>query len=146
MYIWIFWGACGRMFLLFYIFYIFSIYSFSYYSFVPSTYVKGLLFSWPWAGSPSLLDFLFSDPPGTLAIIVFDCGWPLLNKRLRRERVFWKPIITTQRYLYIYICIYTNYTISSFSISIVYPSNKTRMNFIQLAKWSVNQGASFCFF
>ena len=29
--------------------------------------------------------------------IVFDYGWPLLNKRLRRERVFWKPIITTQR-------------------------------------------------
>ena len=33
-----------------------------------------------------------------------------------------------------------------FSISIVYPSNKTRMNFIQYAKWSVNQGASFSYF
>ena len=32
------------------------------------------------------------------------------------------------------IYIYTNYTILAFSISIVYPSNKTRMNFIQYAK------------
>ena len=28
----------------------------------------------------------------------------------------------------------------------VYPSKQTRMNFIQYAKWSVNQGASFCYF
>ena len=39
----------------------------------------------------------------------------------------------------------TNYIMLSFSISIVYPSNKTRTNFIQYAKWSVNQGTSFCF-
>ena len=54
-------------------------------------------------------------------------------------------------YLYIYICtyiyiyIYTNYIILSFSISFVYPSKQTHRNFIQYAKWSVNQDASFLF-
>ena len=48
--------------------------------------------------------------------------------------------------LYIYIYIYAIYTILSFSIYIVYPSNKTRTNFIQYAKWSVDHDASFCYF
>ena len=45
--------------------------------------------------------------------------------------------------LSIHIYIYTIYTILSFSISVAYSSKQTRMIFIQYAKWSVNQGASF---
>ena len=37
----------------------------------PSTYVEGLLFSWPRPCLSSLLDFLFLDTPGKTAAIVF---------------------------------------------------------------------------
>ena len=37
----------------------------------PSTYAEGLLFSWPWSCLPSLLNFLFLDPLGETATIVF---------------------------------------------------------------------------
>ena len=69
----------------------------SIFSFIPSTYVEGLLFFWPWPCPSSLLDFPFSDPAGEF-VVVFVYGCSLFWVSLWSWAIFWKPILTTQRY------------------------------------------------
>ena len=46
-------------------------YIFTFFTFFPQLNVVGLLFSWPWPCLSSLLDFLFLDPLGETAAVVF---------------------------------------------------------------------------
>ena len=62
-------------------------------------HVERLLCSRPWVCRGWLLESSFSDPPvppDTRCCCLF---YTRLNKRLSRECVYWKAIITTQRYL-----------------------------------------------
>ena len=65
----------------------------------PQLNVVGLLNSAHECVRPSLLDFLFSDPPLPAAIVVVDCYCKIPpTNNFKLHVFFWKPIFTTQRY------------------------------------------------
>ena len=63
--------------------------------------VVGLLNFWAQALRRHCWISSFQTPRGETAVIIVGNPFvgPLLNKLLSGERIFWKPIITTQRYL-----------------------------------------------
>ena len=68
-------------------------------TFFPQLNVVGILNSAHECNRPSLLDFLFSDPPlpAAIVVVIVSCMIPPTNN-FKLHVFFWKPIFTTQRY------------------------------------------------